>query len=115
MKVTVCDVCEQRVEGLTPEWIEAVIPAVMIGELGEKLHVDICSLECLGVISGATPDAEEEQEPEQDRQITLPKRSTPEDSMESAGQMIPSNGNLQKVRYISPEESEELTGVKKRY
>lgn len=110
MKVTVCDVCEERVEGLTPEWIEAVIPAALIGELGEKLHVDICSLACLGVISGVTPDAEEEvKEPE--ISITLPQRATPEDSVESAGQL---QKNPQ-LRYLTPEESEAATGVKRRY
>jgi hypothetical protein len=117
MKVTVCDVCENRVEGVHPEWIEASIPASMLGEMGERLHVDVCSLECLGTIAGA-----EEQEPvrvdtsddvflpveEEERQITLPPRQTGEDSLAKGG-------NLQKVRYMSPEESSEATGVVRRY
>ena len=98
MRTTVCDVCSKQEEG-HPEWIEASIPATMLGELGQRLQVDICSMDCLGVISGSTPDAEEEpQEPTpQERQISVPQQSNP--------RFIP----------LSQQESEDATGVRRKY
>src|SRR5690348_2053164 len=107
MKVTVCDVCERKEEGVHPEWIEASIPAAMLGELGERLHVDVCSLECLSAIGGG---GEEEPTPEpEERQIALPQRTAPEDVPTTAS--VP-GGSL---RYMTPEESSEATGVVRRY
>jgi NAD(P)H-dependent flavin oxidoreductase YrpB (nitropropane dioxygenase family) len=107
MKVTVCDVCENRVEGVHPEWIEASIPASMLGEMGERLHVDVCSLECLGTIAGAE---EQEQQPEQPIYEEVAEAPKPENSI-----TVPNPGNLQKVRYMTPDESSEATGVVRRY
>lgn len=96
MKLVKCDVCDDVFPLGTP-MIEALIPTAFFGEEGsaDDLKVDICSMECLSAIS--TRDEKSEPEPESPAPKPAPPRSAPV------------------LREITPEQSEQLTGVRMKY
>lgn len=136
-----CDVCGTKQDG-TEQWIEAAIPAQMLGEVGDEyLSIDICSFNCLLRLgSGGEEPAE--------RNMTNPypepddiEEDTARMAMQVAQEMgvAAQNGDRQGLereitkgkrmlrpvqptqpqappgRYLSEEEREEVTGVKKRW
>jgi hypothetical protein len=103
MRVTVCDVCEEKY-GPGDPMIEMTIPAYFINEeVGpEALQVDVCSWECVdrvsrGLVKSDEPDSEPEEEPE--AFIAVPKLPTIDSDMD---------------RETLAKFSEQATGVKRR-
>lgn len=102
MRVAICDVCETRADVDEANWIEAKIPAAMLGELGDTyLIADICSLDCLGRL--ASPQEQDDEEEEE-----YVEQTTSNNQIGGVSIQVPN------FRALSEEESESVTGVRRK-
>ena len=100
MKAVICDVCGTKDES-GEEWAEVILPASWIEDNQDPetgIRIDVCSPECL--IAPFRDEADEEHEEEEEDQPVL--KINPSDIQVSAHQ------------YLTPEDIERATGVKRR-
>ena len=102
MRYIQCDICDSRTSS-DAELIQMTVPGSWIGQGDENLEIDVCSPQCLDqVVSVLMGEQPEEPEPE------------PEPEPEGNGQIGGIQANPYRTIRLTPDESSELTGVKRK-